>query len=213
MANPTGAKYTLERPRTRARLIRLLADGHATTVIARYLQTTPGSVSLFKARHKAEITAMQQGMTEAVDYLWIARKVNRITALDTAYADLQDFKDKRIQDQSSATIVPGVSINDRRETHGYEAVEYKWMGDFKNGRMVDVRRFDAALFNAELKVLREAAEELGQIQREPIAQNNNTLVLQQNNQSVNFFDRASVIALANRLRAREVSDLVGVDKD
>jgi hypothetical protein len=52
---------------------------------------------------------------------------------------------------------------------------------------------------SEVKVLREAAEQMGQMPKEPV-NNNNTLVLAQQNNTVNLFDRSSVLALAAKLR-------------
>ena len=196
--NTTGTKYFLERPRARAQLIRILAAGYATTTAARVMKCTPGAISQFKARHKREIEQMQQGITNATDHLWISHQANRLAALDQGYQDLQDFKLNRISQQVDLTQSPAISPM----THGYETVEIKYYGKNK----VELRKFDAALYNAELKTLREAAEALGQIPREPITVNP-TFLQNNDNRTVNIFDRASVLALASTLRNQNDQDV------
>lgn len=195
MANPSGTKYFLERPRARARLVRMLAVGWPVAAAARVMECSAGAISMFRTRHAAEIKQMQAGITDATDHLWIAHRANRVAALDQTYEDLQDYKQHRIGQQTNLGTVPAVTP----QTHGYEAVETKYYGKNK----VEVHRFDAPLLASELRVLRAAAEELGQLPQPGSAVQTNILLQQTNNQQVNFFDRASVLALAARLRSGE----------
>lgn len=172
------------------------------------MECTPGAVSMFKARHKEEISALQNQLTQKTDHLWISHVANRVAALDQMHADLQDLKRQRMEDDTttSATLVPVVNLpGNRDKAHGYEITDVKWIGDFKTGREVHLKRFDRNLFEMELKVLNEAANQLGQLRSQETTVNNN-LLLQQNGQNVNYFDRASVMAVVNRIQAAKEED-------
>lgn len=197
-------RYDLERPRRRAQLIRLLADGrHQYQAIARYIGCTPAAITFFKARHKAEIEAMQQGFRDATDHLYIAHKANRVTALDQMHSDLQDLKRKRVEDarvpeqvieqepmrigEVEIPVQPmRIPARDRDMAHGYETTDYKEVG----GRVFEIRKFDQALLRAELEVMREAAEELGQRQVQP---QSTPPSLTQNNNNLYIFDRPAFL--------------------
>jgi hypothetical protein len=142
----------LERPAISKRLmdlalidtpVRVMADAVSTTVE----HPSHQSISQWLTRHKAELDAARAIVSSAVVNAavqdGIAAKVTRIRELNGWYTATKDIAD----------------------TRGLIATETKVIGSGDSAREVQVERYDAAMVAQARGLLRDAAEEVGDIVR------------------------------------------------
>lgn len=154
---------TLERPRTRTKLIALLATGELMESAATQLGVTVQAVSLFARRHESEIADLRAQLVKAVEDYAIAQRVERIAAMEERWQLGRQVIRERAQAYGDA---PGGKT-------GLLVHQYK---ETKRGDLLDEYKVDTGLL-AELRAIeRAAAEELGQIERP--AQVHNTQINQ-----------------------------------
>lgn len=143
---------TLERPRPRNRLIALLADGSTLDAAAQELGVTRQSVSEFAGRHLDEINERRAMIAELAKQEWIGNKQERLRKIASLYFMVE-----------AAITEQGVKTAELKTVH-------------PDGTQETVRWNGAALIQQARGLLRDAAEELGQIERP--AQVHNTQINQ-----------------------------------
>lgn len=126
-------------------------EGRSTREIAERLEALGVSVTHravvgFQRRHREEIVTLEDAVRTQLTGRAITEKAERIRRLSALYDGMQAIVDER----------------------GLMAEDVKWIGDTESGREVKVQRFDAGLVREMRAVLREVAEQLGQIPRPPI---------------------------------------------
>ena len=139
-------QYTLERPATKERVISLLAEGHSESAVAELVATkqrsvTQQAVNAFAVRHAAEIAERQQMIASLAKTDWIGNKEQRIRELASLYQVL------------SAELAE----------HGPRVKEVREIAE--DGTQTTTR-YGGGWLPVQLRgILRDAAEELGQIDR------------------------------------------------
>lgn len=125
--------------------------GRSTRAIAELLSAdgiavTHSAVAGFQRRHKDEIAILEDAVRREISELAVTEKAERIRRLSALYDGMQAIVDKQ-----------GLLIED-----------VKWIGDAETGREVKVVRFNAGLVQQMRGVLRDIADELGDIPRPAI---------------------------------------------
>ena len=148
-----AVRYDLEHSaRTRNKLIGLLATGMtyqsaADKMASPSLKVTPQSIHSFAQRHSTEIANRRQMLEQSDALDWIGDKTERIRKLASMYrvidADLQQY--------------------------GPRTTEVRTTDD--DGTQTTIRYGGVALVQQARGILRDAAEELGQIERPSVNTN------------------------------------------
>lgn len=153
----------LERPKNRAKVMAWLVEGKGPAEIASLITTKTQPVSrqavqAFRDRHADELAPLVEAVEKQITDYAIASKVNRIAALDDMLARLQ-----------AEVAEYGIAITE---------VEYNTDGDEE--RRIETRNFRAGLVREFRGLMRDAAEELGQMPKTAaVALNDNrTYILQ-----------------------------------
>ncbi len=147
-----AVRYDLEHGRTRNKLIGLLADGltyqsAADAIASPSLKTSPPAVFKFAQRHAAEIAKRREMLAETADSSWIGDKTERVRKLAGLYQ----------------------ALTAELEAHGPRVKEVK---EIAEDGTVTTTRYGGGWITQQLRgILRDAAEELGQIERPSINQN------------------------------------------
>ena len=136
----------LERPKTKAKIIAWLIEGKGPTEIAALVSTPAKPVSRqaicnFRNRHAADIAPVVERIEREITDYAIAQKVNRIAALDDIC--------QRIRQEV--------------EEYGLAVTEVEYDSSGKEERRIETRNFRASLVRELRGVMRDVAEELGQL--------------------------------------------------
>lgn len=140
-------RYPLDQGETGALLIGWIVEGYETAQLIEKLaeigvrKVSPQAIRGFRARHRAEIAALQRQVVERVEDVTVRAKEERIRRLAAMLERVEEIV----------------------ATRGLMARDVKWIGGFEDGREVQVERFDAALVAQFRALLRDVAEELGEI--------------------------------------------------
>jgi len=125
-------------------VVAIIAGGDRPSDIARLYGVAPSSITRFTERHAAAIAAMRTEVIKQVEDYYIAHKVNRIAALDKLYR----LMDAEVDED-------GLAVTEVRH-------------EYRNGEQVaevETRDFRGSLVREMRGVLKDAADELGQIPR------------------------------------------------
>jgi hypothetical protein len=155
MADITGRKVTnrpLDKPPMKGRIIELVMGGATDREIASSISTSQRqfsfqAIAAFRQRHAKQINAAKGRMLEAAVKYTIASK-------DARLADLQMLRDRTI------------ALIESRQ--GLEARDYKFGPE---GERILILRYDAGMVTQLRGILRDAAEELGQIEKPAVTNN------------------------------------------
>lgn len=156
MNAPRQTKHLLER--RHAEVIGWLIEGKTVGEVAKLVSTKRQQVSsqavcAFRKRHAAELGPLVAEVEKQITDYAIASKVNRIKAMDQRWHLLESVRQARAKGETG-------------EETGLVVRQYKALGSGKFMQVVEEWKIDPALLAAMAELERDAAEELGQLNKD-----------------------------------------------
>jgi hypothetical protein len=138
-------RFKLERGWRRTWLIGKLARSEGTrAALAQALGCSEGAIQHFTERHLDEILAERERVTEELSRLWIADKLNRLSEYQQDVEDINGILEEKLDRAAPAPYDPLDPANDGRATPSATDDLPVWL-------------------RAKAAIMRQVAEELGQL--------------------------------------------------